>query len=142
MLFRSIPIIACAKRGNEVQVEELLRMKHKVDRCDTMGNSSLMWAAAGGHLDTCKVLVRWKANIDLQNKAGDTALHKSTWKNHSHVVQYLLGLGANRDLVNSEGKQALDLAKVKATRSLLMPPIEFDDDDFDEEDSEYSDDSD
>eukprot|EP00012_Vannella_robusta_P013318 CAMPEP_0206196220 /NCGR_PEP_ID=MMETSP0166-20121206/8313_1 /ASSEMBLY_ACC=CAM_ASM_000260 /TAXON_ID=95228 /ORGANISM="Vannella robusta, Strain DIVA3 518/3/11/1/6" /LENGTH=140 /DNA_ID=CAMNT_0053613643 /DNA_START=14 /DNA_END=436 /DNA_ORIENTATION=- len=136
-----IPIIEFSKRGNEDQVRDLLRMKHPVNKRDPLKNTPLHWAAAGGHMACMKVLTNWKGDVNAVNKNGDTPLHRAAWKSHPRAVSFLLNLGAKRDVVNSEGKKPLDLARVQEVRKLLVPPIEYDDDDFDDPE-EYDEDSD
>jgi len=136
-----IPIIESAKRGNEDQVRELLRLRHPVNKTDSVENTPLIWAAAGGHAGTVQILLNWKGDINAANKNGDTALHKAAWKNHQSVVHLLLSKGAEREPVNVDGKKPLDLARSQEIRKLLVPPIEYDDDDF-ADSEEYDEDSD
>ena len=120
-----IPIIESAKRGNEDQVRELLRLRHPVNKTDSVENTPLIWAAAGGHAGTVQILLNWKGDINAANKNGDTALHKAAWKNHQSVVHLLLSKGAEREPVNVDGKKPLDLARSQEIRKLLVPPIEY-----------------
>mmetsp|Transcript_25787 Transcript_25787/g.43998 ORF Transcript_25787/g.43998 Transcript_25787/m.43998 type:complete len:178 (-) Transcript_25787:108-641(-) len=134
------PIIESSKRGNEDQVRELLKMRHPVNKRDGLENTPLHWAAAGGHVPCMQVLVNWKADVNAVNKNGDAPIHKAAWKNHQAAVYFLLQSGADRDPVNVDGKKPIDLARSQEIRKLLVPPIEYDDDDFDSE--EYDEDSD
>merc|ERR1712137_986252 len=107
-----IPIIEASKRGNEDQVEELLKLKHPVNKRDGVGNTPLHWCAAGGHVPCMQLLVRWKADLNAQNKNGDAPLHKASWKNHHAAVEFLLSVGANRDIVNEDSKLLLTLPEL------------------------------
>lgn len=119
-----IPVIEAAKRGNEDQIEELLKLRHPVNKTDTVGNSALHWAAAGGHAGAVNILLQWKADPNLQNRGGDTPLHKAAWKNHIAAVNALVKGGANVTIKNEEQQTPLDLARNRDVKRLLVPPIE------------------
>jgi ankyrin repeat protein len=119
------PIIEAAKRGNEDQIQELLRLRHPVNKKDSLNNTPMHWASAGGHAESVKILVSHKGDVNAINKNGDAPLHKAAWKNHQSVVYYLLSQGADRDIVNVDGKKPLDLCRSDEVRKLLVPPIEY-----------------
>ena len=49
-------LIEASKRGNEEQIEELLKAgDYKITTTDALGNTCLHWAASGGHVDAIKV---------------------------------------------------------------------------------------
>eukprot|EP01100_Stratorugosa_tubuloviscum_P014029 TRINITY_DN726_c1_g2_i1.p1 TRINITY_DN726_c1_g2~~TRINITY_DN726_c1_g2_i1.p1 ORF type:complete len:134 (-),score=71.28 TRINITY_DN726_c1_g2_i1:83-484(-) len=126
-------LIENAKRGQIVQVEELIRSGLKDNQKDAVGNSALHWAAAGGYIEIATLLIRnAQSQVNLKNASGDTPLHKAAWKNQFEMSQFLLSNGADLDAANSEGQTPVALARNKELRNLLSPPIEvneFDDDD-------------
>lgn len=119
-----IQIIEVAKRGNEEQLAELISSGHDVKVVDAVGNTPLHWAASGGHLEACKILVKHGVDLNATNKNGDTALHKAAWRGHAATIEFLLSSGINRDHKNHDNKAAIDLAKTKDVRKVLVPPVE------------------
>ncbi|KAK5583452.1 hypothetical protein RB653_005047 [Dictyostelium firmibasis] len=135
-------LINAAKRGEEESVEEfVLDTENKVDiNCtDSIGETSLHWAAKNNHADVIKVLIRLKANVNVvQSSSLDTPLHKAAFKNNLDAVRALVIDGkANTNLKNSDGRTALQLANDVECRKLLTPTVDTSVDTVvDEEDSD------
>ena len=131
-----VPICEVAKRGNVHQIQEQLSEGVSVDSTDSTGCTALHWAAGGGHISAVVFLLRHKANPNITNLNGDTPLHKAAWRQHGKVCEILIGAGCDRDVVNKEGKAALDLAKTSDVRKTLVPPVEGDEDECSDRDSD------
>ena len=57
---------------------------------DPKGNSGLMLASAGGHLDTVRFLASVGASLTLPNLAGWTPLHRACFNGHADVASFLV----------------------------------------------------
>lgn len=116
------PLHEAAKRGNFPFLEECLLNKIPINAQDKAGNTPLIWASNGGHVDCVAALLSNNLILlDSQNRLGDTCLHGAAWKNHAQVVEMLLERGANPATKNNDGKTAYQLAKDAAVQALLKP---------------------
>ncbi|KAM9994583.1 hypothetical protein ACTFIZ_007730 [Dictyostelium cf. discoideum] len=135
-------LINAAKRGEEENVEEfVLDPENKVDiNCtDSIGETSLHWAAKNNHAEVIKVLIRLKANVNaVQAGSLDTPLHKAAFKNNLDAIRILVVDGkANTNLKNKDDRTPLQLANDVECRKLLVPSVDTSVDDVvDEEDSD------
>eukprot|EP00276_Gloeochaete_wittrockiana_P019768 CAMPEP_0184344084 /NCGR_PEP_ID=MMETSP1089-20130417/12596_1 /TAXON_ID=38269 ORGANISM="Gloeochaete wittrockiana, Strain SAG46.84" /NCGR_SAMPLE_ID=MMETSP1089 /ASSEMBLY_ACC=CAM_ASM_000445 /LENGTH=146 /DNA_ID=CAMNT_0026673731 /DNA_START=69 /DNA_END=509 /DNA_ORIENTATION=+ len=129
-------VIEAAKRGNDDQMQELLDSGFSIHDTDSMGNTALHWAAAGGHEDAVALAIKFNVDINAVNKHGDTALHKAVVKNHIDAIAVLVQSGANLKALNSDGKTAFDIARSPEARKLTCPPIDVDPNDPEEEDED------
>ncbi|PRP79341.1 ankyrin repeat protein [Planoprotostelium fungivorum] len=111
-----------AKQGRDDDLKELVPQIKDVNKTDSMGNTALIYAAAGGHHQSVQVLLQSKATVNHQNRAGETAVHKAAWKGSVETVKSLVDAGADLTLKNSQGQTAKAVAKNAQTAELLDPP--------------------
>lgn len=91
-------------------VNALLQHSAPVDAKTALGNTPLMYAAAGGHHDCAKILIRAGAKVNSQDSTGETPLHKAVREGHVKVVNVLLEKGADKTLVNKAGMSPVAVA--------------------------------
>lgn len=84
-------------------------IKHGADlnRTGCNGITGLMWTAARGHLDCCRILVEFGANIDQTGPSGMNALDFAVLHGNYEVAYYLHSRGLQPT------KTAVDLEQVK-----------------------------
>ena len=84
------------------------------------GNTSLHYAACGGHEEVVEVLITAGANVEEHNENGHTPLMETATAGHINVARILLGAGAGVNTHSNEFKEsALTLACYKGTASTL-----------------------
>jgi ankyrin repeat protein len=65
-----------AEKGNLYRISHLLQKGPDVNAKNEHGDTSLMLASSGGHLDVVRHLVRHdRVNVNAKNNLGNTALH-------------------------------------------------------------------
>ena len=108
-----IPIVTTSYLGAASTVALLLGAGARVnDADDDIGQTALMAAAKGGHLDGVERLVAHGGKVDAKDKRGSTALHWSaTEGDHPDVVRYLLKVGLDPDEKNASGRSPKDYAR-------------------------------
>eukprot|EP01116_Phalansterium_solitarium_P013412 TRINITY_DN30770_c0_g1_i1.p1 TRINITY_DN30770_c0_g1~~TRINITY_DN30770_c0_g1_i1.p1 ORF type:complete len:150 (-),score=47.40 TRINITY_DN30770_c0_g1_i1:262-711(-) len=129
------PLVEAAKRGYSDQIEELLaESKDELNKTDSLGNTAVIWAAGGGHLDAVRVLVENGADVLISNNGGDTALHKAAWKQKKDCCDYLVqhGAGPSRLATNKGGKLPFDLARDDEVKRAVAPPVQLSSDTADD----------
>lgn len=102
------PVLVIAARANYAgTVDALLAARANVNARSAVGDTALMAAALGGHLDLVKKLRARGADID---GPGWTPLIYAATGGHDPVVTYLLAEGANVNAVSPNGTSALMMA--------------------------------
>jgi ankyrin repeat protein len=86
--------LRAALEGDLVTLQKLLDRGTSPDTSDADGNTLLMMAARGGHLNAAEFLVSRKASVNKQSAVGDTALMAASLKGQLPVVRFLLENGA------------------------------------------------
>ena len=82
------------------------------------GNTSLHYAACGGHEEVVRVLINAGANVEEHNENGHTPLMETATAGHITVAKILLVAGAGVNTHSNEFKEsALTLACYKGTLS-------------------------
>lgn len=104
-----------ARDGDASALAEQIGAGAEVDARDRYGQTALMLAALGGHLDAVNVLIRAGANLDVTAKFGLSATMLAVIHGHESVARLLGAAGANLSLVGSgapgfAGKNAAQLA--------------------------------
>ncbi|KAI9350784.1 DHHC palmitoyltransferase-domain-containing protein, partial [Obelidium mucronatum] len=103
-----------AHTGHAMLAVYLITMGMDVDSLDTMGRTSLMWAAYQGNSeDTMRVLLKFNALIDRTDSTGMTALHWAVVSNHLKFAKILIDAGASTDMKDPQGKTPADWAQEK-----------------------------
>ena len=85
-----------------------------IDFANEHGNTSLHWAALGGHLDVVKLLLEHGASPALANERNYVPLDLANFNNHTEVAQYFLSSLPDMEKENganglSEGAEKLEL---------------------------------
>ena len=73
-------------------------------------NQPLHAAAAGRHIEVCRVLVAAGADVDARQHGGFTPLHEAAQHGDIELVELLLSAGADPAVTEDEGRTAADLA--------------------------------
>uniref|UniRef100_A0A8C6L2I1 Ankyrin repeat domain 44 n=1 Tax=Nothobranchius furzeri TaxID=105023 RepID=A0A8C6L2I1_NOTFU len=90
-----------------------------IDAADFQGQTPLMLAVAGGHLDTVSLLLERDAHVNMANSHGLTALHLGLLCGQEECVQCLLEHEASVLLGDSRGRTAIHLAASRGHASWL-----------------------
>ncbi|TRY69888.1 hypothetical protein DNTS_015350 [Danionella cerebrum] len=80
-----------------------------VDVCDEVGNTGLMFAAAGGHEPLARLLLRKGASVDQKNHYGWTALMQAARAAQLGIARLLLDAGADVNTLNRLGVSVLSV---------------------------------
>lgn len=101
--------LACFQ--GRLDIVQLLIEKDKtlLNRVDDYGQSPLIWAASGGHVDIVEYLVKEGADLDLQSNnlgAGYTALHWACNRSYNKIAEILINQGAQLNLEGTSNRAA------------------------------------
>jgi len=77
---------------------------------NAFANQPLHAAAAGRHIEVCRVLVAAGADVDARQHGGFTPLHEAAQHGDIELVELLLSAGADPAVTEDEGRTAADLA--------------------------------
>ncbi|KAG0251582.1 palmitoyltransferase akr1 [Actinomortierella ambigua] len=80
-----------------------------VDTIDTLGHTSLMWAAYQGDNLTVELLLRHGARIDTRDNEGFTPLHWAVVKGNRDCLAKILAAGADVHVKDRNGKTPIDM---------------------------------
>ncbi len=104
-----------ARRGDVLALRAQIASGANVDALDRFGQSALMLATLGGHLEAVEALIAAGANLDVTAKFGLSATMLAVVNGHSAVARALATAGADLRVRGSgapgfSGKSAADLA--------------------------------
>ncbi|GMH95859.1 hypothetical protein TrVE_jg5755 [Triparma verrucosa] len=98
-----------ARLGCYNRVKFFLDNGGKVDLRTRNGDTALMLACEGGHLDVIMLLIYTKHDIQAVSEAGMTMLHYASLTGNYHVLNFLLEAGADKNVEDVEGRTPLDI---------------------------------
>ncbi|KAL7722757.1 Osteoclast-stimulating factor [Entamoeba marina] len=108
-------LIAAAKAGEDNLIQEYMEdptKKIDINKVDSLGQSSMHWAAHSGYPTTIETIHGYGGSVNLQDKT-------------------------DVSIKNNEGKTPFDLAKTLETKKILyVPSIDLEDDCEDSRDSD------
>lgn len=82
-----------------------------VNHVDSRGNTALILAVNGGHLEIVNLLLNHNININHVNIHGDTALIRAVHLGYDNIIKILLRYGADMYVVNNYGMSAFNVDK-------------------------------
>ncbi|KAG0216546.1 palmitoyltransferase akr1 [Mortierella sp. GBA30] len=82
-----------------------------VDTVDTLGHTSLMWAAYQGDSLSVDILLKYGARIDTKDQEGFTPLHWAVVKGNRDCLSKVLKAGADVNAGDKSGKTPVDMIK-------------------------------
>ena len=116
-------LLRAAAKGDAAEVSELLRHGTAVDVRDAEGNSPLLLATAGNHVEAARMLIAAGANVNLQNRRLDSAYLLSGAEGHLEILRLTLQHGADLKSTNRYGGTALipacERGHVEVVKALL-----------------------
>ncbi|KAJ1491678.1 ankyrin repeat-containing domain protein [Baffinella frigidus] len=103
---------AVQKEGHLDVVVALLENGAEVDASTAKGNTPLMYACAGGHMECTGVLLEYGASPNIKSDVdSDTPVHKAVREGHLEVVRLLVTKGADLSIQNIAGLTPQALAE-------------------------------
>jgi len=98
----NLGLLEASKKGESALVASRLAEGAAVNTRDRFGNSALIYAVRGNHLETINVLVDAGANLNQANVNGITPLFEAAGGRHIETVRLLLHKGADPNIVNMQ----------------------------------------
>ncbi len=105
-----------ARLGCYDRVKFFLENGGKVDLKSANGETALMKACEGGHLDVIMLLVYSQHDVMARSTGGLTMLHFAALNGSLHVIKFLLEAGADKTAVDEDGFTALDICRQRRFR--------------------------
>jgi len=99
-----------AKEGKTTIVRLLLAYPELIDKEDYKGNTPLMCAAYGGHLEAFELLLTAGADPRATNDDGHTVMHWAVYKGKESIIRSLLAYPELIDKYDTDGNTPLMLA--------------------------------
>lgn len=122
-------IWSIAKQGNIDGLQQLIEEGADVNGRDSLGVSSLEWAAMYGHPEAVALLVENGADVNARNRQGSTPLHAAACFGRTAAAEKLIELGADPDVANDRGDTPLHAARldmniVQFIAGILQMPVD------------------
>jgi len=114
-------LMQAAVTGDASTVAALVDRGLDVNSVDPRGETLLVIASRGGHVELVMALLARKAKLEAVNVAGETALAVAAYNGHADVLDLLLAKGA--DPVNHQGWSALHYAAMQGHDKVLQSLI-------------------
>ena len=110
-------LMVAAKSGKPSMVKTVLAARPKVNARNSLGETALMLAAFGGHLEVVQILLPQGAEV---NQPGWTPLIYSAAQNRMDVARLLLKNGAQVNAHSGSGTTALMMAAREGNLSMVL----------------------
>lgn len=105
------PVLAlCARNAPAAILARMLDAGAEVEGGDAVGQTPLMWAAAGGRLDNIALLLRHGAAVNRRTKAGFTPLFFALKSGEPRASAAVLDAGGDPDYVAPDGTTTVQMA--------------------------------
>lgn len=96
-----------------------------IDAKDNQGNTSLIFAAAFGHIACAKQLIEAGADVNLSNADGATPLIFAMEEERIKIIKLLIKAGANFEEIGVDGYTPLSIAIRKGNEEMVRILIRF-----------------
>ena len=100
-------LLKFARVGDEQSVRKLLAKDAPVNVQDAQGNTPLLLATAGNHIEVARSLILHGADVNLQNAQQDSAYLLAGARGHLEILRMTLSRGADLKSTNRYGGTAL-----------------------------------
>ena len=100
-------LLAAAGRGDALAVRDLLILDAPVDAQDAKGNTPLLLATAGNHIEVARSLLLHGASPNIKNRQQDSAYLLAGAQGRLEIVRMTIAYGADLTSTNRYGGTAL-----------------------------------
>ena len=100
-------LLAAARRGDALAVRDLLILDAPVDVQDAKGNTPLLLATAGNHIEVARSLLLHGASPNIKNRQQDSAYLLAGALGRLEIVRMTIAYGADLTSTNRYGGTAL-----------------------------------
>ena len=111
-------LMIAASKGNDSEVERLLKKGADIDKESIEGATPLVFAVANNHLTTVKVLLTYNPNLNNWTSTSETPLIISVRNQNSEITETLIRAGADVDQTDKEGVTPLLFAAIYGSFNL------------------------
>lgn len=116
---KDIELFNAVKTRNKDVVKEALEKKINPDVCDTLGQTTLMWASYNGDKEIVQSLLNHRANVNAKNDFKYTALLCAAFRGNKDIFDILLKNGANISDADTNGESVLHKAVKSGNADML-----------------------
>jgi len=108
------------------ELKKLIEAKVDVNYRDFYGNTALMVASLGGHIEIARLLVEAGAVVNAQHDNGLASLMYVSVLPHQYqdVAKFLIEAGADVNAKDNEGRHSLDMASYRGHKDIVQLLIE------------------
>ncbi len=99
-----------AKNGRRDNIYKSLIRGQSANTSNSAGQTALMYAAMGNHVEVIELLLQNKGNVRLKDREGRTPLFWAAAGGHADAVEALLKAGAPPNDIDRQGTSALMIA--------------------------------
>jgi ankyrin repeat protein len=118
--------MAAAHAGKAEAVKLLLDHGAEVNRAEgRMGQTALMWAAAGGHTAAAQALIARGANVNAASKTGFTSLLFAAQAGDAECVKTLIAAKADPHFKSPDGAGAFALALARGHEDVARLMLDY-----------------
>ena len=115
------PLMIAAQNNNINVIKILLDNKVNIEDVRKRGGTALSFAADKENIDIVKLLLENGANINAQDlEMGITPLMNCAYMNKVNTVDFLLKNSADKSIKDKSGKTALDYAKMRKNKKIII----------------------
>nr|WP_226858709.1 ankyrin repeat domain-containing protein [Diaphorobacter aerolatus] len=100
-------LLKFSQAGDELAVRKLLARDAPVNARDEQGNTPLLLATAGNHIEVARSLILQGADVNLQNAQKDSAYLLASARGHLEILRMTLSRGADLQSTNRYGGTGL-----------------------------------
>jgi ankyrin repeat protein len=111
-------LMIAASKGNDAEVERLLRKGADIDEGTFEGATPLIFAVANNHPGTVKILLAHNPNVNCMTVRGETPLSIAVKNQKAEIAEALIRSGAEIDQADKDGVTPLHYSAINGSFDL------------------------
>lgn len=125
LILKNLTIHQMAAQGELVLLQQEISEGADINKLDSVGMTTLLWACANGQQATTEFLVDKGADINVTGKHGENALLLASAGGYTDIVRYLLSLGMDVNYTDESGSTGLMYACYRNHAGCVQALVEY-----------------